>query len=38
MWDPNIRDWFNALSAGVSANFVLAELSVDQGGELGSAL
>ena len=38
MWDPNIRDWFNALSADVIANCVLAELGVDQRSELGSAL
>jgi hypothetical protein len=30
------RDWLNALSADVPANCVLAELSVDQGGELSS--
>jgi hypothetical protein len=38
MWDPIIRYWFNALGAGVITNSVLAELSVDQGGELGSGL
>jgi hypothetical protein len=29
MWDPIIRCWFDALSAGVIANSVLAELSID---------
>jgi hypothetical protein len=38
MRDPNIRNRFNALSACVIANCVLAKLSIDQGGELGSAL
>jgi hypothetical protein len=38
MRDPNIRNWFNALSACVIANCVLAELGVDQGGALGSTL
>ena len=38
MWDPIIRYRFDALSAIVIANSVLAELSVDQGGELGSGL
>ena len=38
MCDPIIRNWFNTLSAGVTANGVLAELGVDQRGELSSAL
>jgi hypothetical protein len=38
MWDPNIRDGFNALSARVIANCVLAELGVDQCRELSSTL
>jgi hypothetical protein len=38
MWDPNIRNWFNALSAGVTANCVLAEFGVDQCGQLSSSL
>ena len=25
MWDPNIRNWFNALGTSVTANCVLAE-------------
>jgi hypothetical protein len=37
MRDPNIRNWFNALSPGVIANCVFAELGVDQCGELSSA-
>jgi hypothetical protein len=32
MWDPNIGNWFNALSARVIANGVLGELGVDQCG------
>ena len=36
MRDPNIRNRFNALSACVIANCVLAKLSIDQGGELGT--
>jgi hypothetical protein len=38
MGDPIIRYWSDALSAGFSAGHMLAELSVDQGGELGSTL
>jgi hypothetical protein len=38
MRDPNIRNWFNLLSACVIANCVLAELGVNQGGELESGL
>jgi hypothetical protein len=29
MWDPNIGNWFNALSARVIANGVLGEGKVD---------
>jgi hypothetical protein len=29
MWDPIIRYWFDALSASVIANSVLAELSIE---------
>ena len=38
MWDPTVGYWFDALRAGVIANSVLAELGIDQSGELRSGL